>query len=72
MPQVWDWDAAVDRKNAAIAQLAPLSGMLDDVDSRINELLARASRIERLADEHPTSVARTATDRDQQTGVHLS
>jgi len=45
----WDWDAAVDRKNAAIAELAPLPAMLGDIDVRINDLLAQAGDIERQA-----------------------
>ena len=44
---VWDWAAANEKKNAAIAALAPLTDMLDDIDARINELAARAKQLER-------------------------
>ena len=30
---VWDWAAANEKKNAAIAALTPLSDMLDDIDA---------------------------------------
>lgn len=36
----WDWAAANQRKKAAITALAPLIDILDDIDARINELLA--------------------------------
>ena len=43
---VWDWAAANDKKRAAIAALAPLTDMLDDIDARIKELAARAKQLE--------------------------
>ena len=42
----WDWAAANQKKKAAITALAPLTDMLDDIDTRINELLARAKQLE--------------------------
>ncbi len=47
-PPMWDWAAANQKKNAAIAALAPLTDMLDDIDTRINELAARARQLEDL------------------------
>jgi len=43
---VWDWAAANEKKKAAIAALAPLTDMLDDIDARINDLAARAKQLE--------------------------
>ena len=43
---VWDWAAANQRKKEAVEQLAPLSDTLDDIEGRINELLARARALE--------------------------
>ena len=43
---VWDWAAANQRKKEAVEQLAPLSDALDDIEGRINELLARARALE--------------------------
>ena len=43
---VWDWAAANDKKKAAITTLAPLTDMLDEVDARIDELVARTQRLE--------------------------
>lgn len=43
---VWDWPAANAKKNAAITALAPLTDMLDDIDARIGELMARAQELE--------------------------
>jgi len=42
----WDWAAANQKKKAAITALAPLTDMLDDIDARINELIARAKQLE--------------------------
>ena len=39
---VWDWAAANEKKKAAIAALAPLTDVLDDIDARIDKLAARA------------------------------
>ena len=43
---VWDWAAANRRKKEAVEQLAPLGVALDDLEARINELLARARALE--------------------------
>jgi len=43
---VWDWAAANERKKAAITGLAPLTELLDDIDARIDQLAARANRLE--------------------------
>jgi len=43
---VWDWAAANEKKKSAIATLAPLTDILDDIDARINELAARAKQLE--------------------------
>ena len=43
---VWNWATANNRKKAAIIALAPLTDMLDDIDARIDELVARAKQLE--------------------------
>lgn len=43
---MWDWAAATERERAAITALAPLTDVLDDIDARIEELLARAKQLE--------------------------
>ena len=42
MPRpVYDWEAANQRKIDAVQQLAPLADALDDIEARMDELLAR-------------------------------
>ena len=43
---VWDWAVANQRKKDAVAQLAPLTDALDDLDVRIAELLARTQDLD--------------------------
>ena len=43
---VWDWAAANQRKKEAVQQLAPVADALDDIETRINQLLARARALE--------------------------
>ena len=43
---MWDWAAANQRKTDAVQQLAPLADALDDVESRIAELVARTKELE--------------------------
>jgi len=46
VPPVWDWAAANQRKKDAVRQLAPLAAALDDIESRIAELVARTKNLE--------------------------
>lgn len=41
-----DWAAANERKQAAITALTPLTEVFDDVDARIEQLLARVKQLE--------------------------
>ncbi len=43
---MWDWAAANQRKKDAVQQLAPLANALDDIESRIAELVARTKELE--------------------------
>ncbi len=43
---VWDWAAANQRKKDAVRQLAPLADALDDIETRIEELIARTKDLE--------------------------
>ena len=43
---VWDWAAANQRKIDAVRQAAPLTEILDDLDARIADLLARTNKLE--------------------------
>ena len=43
---VWDWAAANQRKNAAVRDLAPLAVALDDIEARIDQLVARTQELE--------------------------
>ena len=43
---VWDWAAANQRKKDAVAQLAPLTDALDDLEVRIAELLHRTQDLD--------------------------
>ena len=43
---VWDWAAANQRKIDAVQQLAPLAGTLDDLENRVDELLARTRHLD--------------------------
>ncbi len=43
---MWDWAAANQRKKDAVQQLAPLADALDDIESRIAELVARTKELE--------------------------
>ena len=43
---VYDWEAANQRKKDAVAQLAPLTDALDDIEARIAELLVRTNELE--------------------------
>jgi hypothetical protein len=43
---VWDWAAANQRKKDAVQQLAPLADALDDLETRIAELVARTKELE--------------------------
>ena len=43
---VYDWQAANQRKIDAVAQLAPLTDALDDIEARIAELFARTKDLE--------------------------
>ena len=43
---VWDWATANQRKIDAVRQAAPLTDILDDLDGRIAELLARTKDLE--------------------------
>jgi len=43
---VWDWEAANQRKKDAVQQLAPLADALDDIEARIDELVARTKGLE--------------------------
>ena len=43
---VYDWEAANQRKLDAVAQLAPLADALDDLEARLDELLARTRKLE--------------------------
>ncbi len=42
----YDWAAANRKKKEAIAQLASLAGIMDDVDARINELIDRTRNLD--------------------------
>ncbi len=44
---VYDWAAANQRKKDAVQQLAPLADALDDIEARIDELLARTKDLDR-------------------------
>jgi len=46
VPPVWDWATANQRKKDAIQQLAPLADALDDIETRIAELVARTQKLE--------------------------
>ena len=41
---VYDWEAANQRKKDAVRQLAPLADALDDLEARIDELVARTKK----------------------------
>jgi len=43
---VYDWEAANQRKKDAVQQLAPLADALDDIETRIDELIARTKDLE--------------------------
>jgi hypothetical protein len=43
---VYDWEAANQRKKDAVQQLAPLADALDDIEARIDELVARTKHLE--------------------------
>ena len=43
---VYDWEAANQRKIDAVQQLAPLADALDDIEARIDELIARTKDLE--------------------------
>ena len=43
---MWNWATTKNRKKAAIIALAPLTDMLDDIDARTDELVARAKQLE--------------------------
>jgi len=43
---VWDWEAANQRKIDAVRQLAPLADALDDIEARIDQLVARTKNLE--------------------------
>ena len=43
---VYDWEAANQRKKYAVQQLAPFADALDDIEARIDELLARTNELE--------------------------
>ena len=43
---VYDWEAANQRKIDAVQQLAPLADALDDIEARIDELLARTKDLD--------------------------
>ncbi len=43
---VYDWEAANQRKIDAVRQLAPLADALDDIEARIDELIARTKGLE--------------------------
>ena len=43
---VYDWEAANQRKKDAVQQLAPLADALEDIEARIDELLARTKDLE--------------------------
>jgi len=43
---VYDWEAANQRKIDAVQQLAPLADALDDIEARIDELVARTKGLE--------------------------
>jgi hypothetical protein len=43
---MYDWESANQRKIDAVQQLAPLADALDDIDIRIDELLARTRNLE--------------------------
>jgi len=43
---VYDWEAANQRKIDAVQQLAPLADALDDIEARIDELIARTKGLE--------------------------
>lgn len=42
----WDWKAANQRKIDAVRQLAPLADVLDDIEARIDQLVARTKDLE--------------------------
>ncbi len=42
----YDWAAANQKKKEAVAQLASLSASMDDIDTRINQLIDRTRRLE--------------------------
>jgi len=42
---VYDWEAANQRKKDAVQQLAPLADALDDLEARIDELIARTKSL---------------------------
>lgn len=42
----YDWAAANQKKKEAIAQLASLSASMDDIDTRINQLIDRTRSLE--------------------------
>ena len=43
---VYDWEAANERKKDAVAQLTPLADALDDIEARIDELIAKTKGLE--------------------------
>jgi len=43
----WDWATANQRKKDAVQQLAPLTEALDDIEVRIDELIAKTKGLER-------------------------
>ena len=43
---VYDWEAANQRKIDAVQKLAPLADALDDIEARIDELIARTKGLE--------------------------
>ena len=43
---VYNWEAANQRKKDAVQQLAPLTDALDDIETRIDALLARTKDLE--------------------------
>jgi len=45
-PQVWDWAAANQRKKDAVRDLAPLADALDDIETRIADLIAKTRDLE--------------------------
>ncbi len=43
---VWDWAAANQRKKEAVRQLAPLAHAVDEIETRIADLVARTRDLE--------------------------